>query len=262
MKWMDRSQGKYGYMQRGQALAEGLVVLLVLLSVWVAVGWLGRFQDMALQATHASRFAAFSVARHHDLRPAADIQHRYFSGPAHQWKDRHGRSVLSQEQTEVSLLVRSDAALDAYAQPGGPLADASSLRQGWRVEDTGIVQAIVTIGSRATIQNTAHKADAFKIGLSVFDDRYPVLSRHTAILAGAGHASNDPDAQHRIAESKLGWSNSAEDSYRLGRHMQMRVQPLDRAWGRAAPEFDWLVPWASHIPERHLTRIPETEAHD
>ncbi|GAB2891086.1 hypothetical protein LSG25_03635 [Paralcaligenes sp. KSB-10] len=262
MNWIARSQGECGRMQRGQALAEGLVVLFVLLSVWVAIGWLSRFQDMALQATHASRFAAFSVARHSDLRPAADIRRRYFSGPAHQWNDRHGRSVLSLEQTEVSLLVRSDTALDVQAQPGGSLADAVSLRQGWRIDDTGIVRAIVTVGSRAATQDIVHKANAVKIGLSAFDGGYPILTRHTAILAGAGHASNDLDAQHRIAASKLGWSNGAENSYRLGRHIQMRTQPLDRAWGRAALELDWLTPWASHVPELHLTRLPEAEAHD
>lgn len=50
----------YGYLrqttsQRGQALVEGLVILLVLLVLWVGIAWLGRLQDMGLQAVHGSR---------------------------------------------------------------------------------------------------------------------------------------------------------------------------------------------------------------
>ena len=45
--------------QCGQALVESLVVLPVLAVLWVAIHWLAHYQDMALSATHASRFAAF-----------------------------------------------------------------------------------------------------------------------------------------------------------------------------------------------------------
>src|SRR5690606_21491129 len=54
---------------KGQAMAEALVVLLALLSVWAGLAWLARYQDMALQTSHASRFAVFSMTRGEAANP-------------------------------------------------------------------------------------------------------------------------------------------------------------------------------------------------
>lgn len=218
----------------GQALVEGIVALLVLLSLWVAISWLGRFQDMALQASHASRFAAFSLTRNPDAPPVIQSRTDYFSGPDHQWMDRRGRSalgnVLSKDRSEVTLKVVRQPALEPGAQPGGVSARAHDLRQGWRLEDMGIVKATVVVAP----------------------PRYPALARHTALLTGAGHATDDIDSQRRLAESPAAWSDSANRSYGLGRRIESGVSALDRAWGRPEPHFDWLVPWAGYVPVHHL----------
>jgi hypothetical protein len=205
-----------------------------LLSLWVAISWLGRFQDMALQASHASRFAAFSLTRNPDAPPVVQSRTDYFSGPDHQWMDRRGQSVLSnvlsKGHSEVTLKVVRQLALDPGAQPGGVLARAQELRQDWRLEDTGIVKATVVVAP----------------------PHYPALARHTALLTGAGHAADDIDSQHRLAESPAAWSDSANRSYELGRRIESGVRALDRAWGRSEPHFDWLVPWAGYVPVYHL----------
>ena len=243
--------------QRGQALIEGLIALLVLLSCWVAVAWLARFQDMALQASHASRFAAFSLTRHSDAYPIDAIRRHYFSGSAHQWTDRHGRQLLSANRPEVALQITRDSSLPSGAQPGGDADYALRLRQGWEIEDRGIVRSLVTVAPKAPLQSVQPTNDSLKVGLSQFDRAYPIMSRHTAILTGAGHASGDADTQQRVAGSDLGWANSANNSYSHGERIFSRMHGVDKAWGRTDPQFDWLNPWGGAIPEHHLNDFQE-----
>ncbi|MEO6985799.1 MAG: hypothetical protein ABI155_10680 [Paralcaligenes sp.] len=236
--------------QRGQAAIEALVVLLVLLSLFVGIAWLLRFQDMALQAQHASRYAAFSLSRHFQLRPVDEIRRRYFSGPAHRWTDRGGLKLL--DPAQVSLQVTRPGALSAVAQAGGAVPEAVLLRQGWQIEDAGIAQARVLAAPRKPERHPLRKSDGLKVGMNQFDSWYPVLARHTAILIDAGHASGDQDTQRRVAQSGFGWGDNVAGSSRLGRQVQTAVQRLDQPWNRPEPEFDWLSRWAGFVPEHHL----------
>lgn len=129
----------------GQALVEGLVALSVLLLLWVAIGWLARWQDVALQASNASRFAAFSLTRNPAAQPLAQSRLHFFSGSSHQWNDRRGRPLLSQDRAEVSFDLRRVPTLAAHAQPGGELAYAQSLRLDWPIEDTGVASAYISV---------------------------------------------------------------------------------------------------------------------
>jgi hypothetical protein len=233
--------------QRGQAAAEALLVLLLLASLWVGSAWLLRWQDVAMQAQHASRYAAFAASRDIAAQPLEDIRHGYFSGPAHLWRDRRGADLLSAGRSEVSLQFDRAQALGAAAQPGGAHADAGELRQGWLIEDTGMVTARVAVEAAAPAHSPAAS------GLAQFDAWRPAIRRHSAILAGAGHASSDARAQQRAAGSGLGWSLAAERSYALGRRVQSWAGGLDRPWGRAQPLFDWLGPWAGRVPQLHLS---------
>src|SRR5690554_6440980 len=104
---------------QGQALVEGVVVLLVLVALWVSAGWLFRLQDMALQASHGSRYAAFSAARGvDDQRVQATVRQRYFSGPSHQWRTLSGRQWLAAGRPEVLASSSHTPILTANAQPG------------------------------------------------------------------------------------------------------------------------------------------------
>lgn len=241
---------KKAFHQGGQALVEGMVALLVLLSLWVGASWLGRLQDMALQATHASRYAAFATARDPLADIATEVRQHYFSGPAHQWSDRRGKRLLGPGLDEVSLSADRHSILSPEAQAGATSAHAQALRQGWRLEDAGILDSRITAGPLFTQPSWHKKPSAY--GLDYFDKQQLVLQRHTAILTDAGHASDDLAVQQRVAESALAWGNSAHASYTSGAKVAAGMVAVDAAWNRPQPKFDWLKPWSGHVPEWHL----------
>jgi len=224
--------------QQGQALIEGVAALLIMLALWSAIPWLARLQDIALQASHASRYAAFSFTRSADALAGGFLRQHYFKGASHRWSDQRGGLLLGDPTDNVSLTIMRDSTLPAYAQPGGAGADAQQLRRGWEVEDAGVASMHVAATPR-------------------FPDRTPlvVIQRHTAILAGAGHAAGDTDTQRRVAGSDLGWGNAAQVSVAAGRHIERRMRPVDEAWGRPDPDFDWLEPWSGNVPAQHRVNL-------
>ncbi|MDS1141799.1 hypothetical protein RE432_15260 [Pusillimonas sp. SM2304] len=238
--------------QGGQAVLEGLLVLVVLASLWVAGAWLGHLQDMALSAQHASRQAAFSLTRNPADDPAERIRQQYFSGPSHQWSDRRGARMLGESPDSIQLRLDRHAMLQQSAQPGGDDASAESLRRSWRVQDGGIVTARLRVAPQP--QGSRPAGAAFASGLNDFDI-YPVLHRHTAILAGAGHAAEDAQVQHILAQSPLAWHDSANTAYALGRKIDNVMGLVDAPWRRDRPVLDWLGPWAGDIPASRLDAV-------
>jgi hypothetical protein len=231
-------------------LVEGIVALMALLSLWVGISWLARLQDMALQATHASRYAAFAFSRNPQADIETDVRRHHFSGPTHLWADRAGNRLLSDGLGEVVLRFDRHAVLAEQAQAGGDAHDAQVLRRDWRIQDTGIVDSQITV---APLSKLPSRPAALSItGLGYFDSQLPVLRRHTAILADAGHASGDTQAQQRVADSGLAWADSANASYAQGNKIADAMISVDAAWDRAQPIFDWLGPWAGHVPDTHL----------
>lgn len=242
--------------QSGQALLEGAVALLVLLVFFVGCAWLARFQDIALQASHASRFAAFSLSRDLGYSPLETLRESYFSGPTHQWRDRRGDSLLSSGRSEVELVIRRGARLAAQAQPGGDYAGVTRLRREWEIEDTGIISASVVVAPNIpAATKPLGSNNQFGSLLRQFDTYYPRLVRHTAILSGAGHAPDDRGVQDRVAQSDAGWSGAAENSYALARQISSGMAGVDKAWRRSMPVLDWLGPWQGHVPEHHLLAV-------
>lgn len=244
--------------QAGQALLEGMVAMLVLLGLWVAGAWLYRYQDMALQAAHASRFAAFVLTRDAGYASIEPIRQSYFSGPGHQWKDRRGRDFLGAGRGEVTLEITRGLQLPPGAQPGLADSPAALLRQQWQLEDQGVASAAVKVNMRqADMRKTRETTqpmveDTFGLGLRQFDSYPAPLVRHTAILLDAGHASDDQEVQARVALSSLGWRAAAEVSHGLGKTVSSAMNKVDGAWRRPKPVFDWLGPWQGAIPEHHL----------
>ncbi|HEY9571840.1 MAG TPA: pilus assembly protein [Pusillimonas sp.] len=241
--------------QSGQALAEGIVVLGVLLFAWGAISWLGRYQDMALSTQHASRHAAFQQTRGDAAIVVERLHKHFFSGPAHRWLDRQGQLVLNGQNDEPGLSFRR-LALDSIAQPGGRNGAASTLRSDWGIQDQGVLHATVSLAEQALPPTSATQ----RSGWLNFAIPYPALRRHTAILTGAGHASGDIHTQQMVAASGLAWGVSAGASYAAGEKIASIMNRVDSAWGRTEPEFDWLTPWAGRLPRHHLA--PERRLHD
>ncbi len=231
-------------------MAEALVVLLALLSVWAGLAWLARYQDMALQTSHASRFAVFSMTRGEAANPLPLIRQSHFAGPAHSWADRRGKAILSDARNEVSLDRVHGDPINATGQPGGE-GEAGPLRQSWQVHDNGMVHAVVKVRATGTGVDK-QKGPAWGDGLRAFDLGYPPLQRHTSILVGSGHAPTDIEAQRRIDQSGPAWRNQVTHTYGTASMVATRALPLDAAWGRPGPTSDWLRPWVGIVPSRHL----------
>lgn len=227
--------------QGGQALAETLVALAALGSLWLGIAWLGRLQDVGLQLAHASRRAAFAHALQglapEALESGAD---GYLDAPGHRWRTRQGLDFLADEAS----LALEPLGVPAGRQPGDPVAGAADLRRELRLGDPDVWRAVArvrTAGARATAGDLR---DFDRLGLG--------LRRHTAILSGDGAATGDAAVQAALADSPHAWGDEASASRAAGRAVLGRLQGVDAAWGRALPDWDWIVPWTASVPRPHL----------
>jgi hypothetical protein len=128
--------------QSGQAMTEFIVAMLVLLPLFLAVTYAGRFGDIQMRATQASRYAAFERAMQPDAGKLSDdhladqMRARFFArgdalhGGAIQsddsvtalndsstdamWRDIKGDKLLGDPKKDVTLVFK-DVALDTSA---------------------------------------------------------------------------------------------------------------------------------------------------
>jgi hypothetical protein len=125
--------------QRGQSIAEFLVALAVLTPLFMAVTYAGRYGDLQMSATQASRYAAFQRAREPDTGRLSDtvladqMRTRFFAdgdylnkgrlqsddsldklkkekGQPSLWTDLGGKTLLPEADKNVTL-TWADAAL-------------------------------------------------------------------------------------------------------------------------------------------------------
>jgi len=129
------------------------------------------------------------------------------------------------------------AHLSEAGQPGGAHRHAGVLRRQWQLGEINVVAAQVTVPLSLTSQ-----ADGSR-----------VFKRYTAILRGAGHSGGDAQTQQRVASAALAWQTVANRSSAVGRTVAARLNPLDAAWQRAQPGFDWLSDWTAVVPPVFLS---------
>lgn len=200
-------------MQRGQALSEALVALALIAILGTAVISVGCLQWGGLEASHAARARAFRYALgDHDK----DVSREFSSLGTASLSITRGRHAAS------------------FPGPGG--AGAAALRRELGVEDRGIVTA------RASVAMPLHRHHG----------DHAVLRRHTSLLADAGHASDDQQAQWRIAMSRVAWGSAARGSLAVARQARAGLKNIDQGWARAMPNFDWLMPWSDLVPADRL----------
>lgn len=235
--------------QSGQSVVEALVLFLVLIMMFMAIPWLGRLSDIGLQQANASRFAAFQLTRHDEGIDENDLKQRYFLSKDHQWKDRANSDLLTSDSIYVSL--DRDKKLDEHMQPGGKGSNQQTLRREWEIEDKGIATvAIHTKPQYTQVDDKTH--GAMSAGLSFLDQQVLNIHRHTSILTGAAHSASDLSAHRRSASSDLAWREAADASYESGKKVAEIAVPIDEAWNRPNPVFDWLTPWEGQLPRHHL----------
>jgi len=220
---------------RGQALAEGVVMLAVMVLLFLATGWIWRLQDLGLQTQHAARLAAFDQARR-SQHPALSVRAAYFQPVAQTWNDPSGRAWIqdSAKQVQVSLLRLKP--LVAEAQPGRAGADETVLRSQWSLADQGVLQAVVSVQPQSNLFGPA-----------------PVLRRQLHILVDAGAGVSASQTDNRVASSALAWRDAWQTSRAVGKQLAQHLKMVDAGWGRAEAGFDWLSPWSDEVPSKHVT---------
>lgn len=240
-------------LQSGQALAEGLVVMLALLLFFVAIAWLGRLLSISLQASHASHYGAFQLSRDIPDINKAELDERFLLGPENNWHDRRANELL--DSHAIAVKVERAEKLDATMQPGANHEQATLLRKGWKIEDQGIARMSLAVTPLFTAARKQPEAGvALGLGLDFFDHFSLTIRRQTSILTGAGHAASDQEAHKHVSLSPEGWQNAAGLSYESGRKVQSYAQSVDAPWNRPQPVFDWLQPWQGQLPAHHLEK--------
>lgn len=229
-------------MQAGQALAEALVVMGALASLWLAVAWLGRLQDVDLQLQHASRRVAFAFAHQgvsaEALAAEAALE---LSAPGQRWQTRQGQDFLA-EAAQGGLQTTTAMPLRA---PGDAVPDAGALRAELQLGDAAVWRASAAVYTSGQGQASTRLQD--------FDQQALSWQRQTATMRGSGAAADDIAVQSVLADSTHAWGRWAQESIRQGRVLDLRLQGVDAAWGRARPDWDWLQPWAGDVPDHHLS---------
>lgn len=263
--------------QGGQALAEGVAVLALLLVFFVSIGWLGRLHDIAMMAQHVSSLAAFTFARSVSPVSASGPGSRVdvlLSGEEGQrWLDLQGRSLVHGGLASPLVRVRSGH-VPVHAQPGGASARARALRQDWGIRDHSVVTAVVSMpwrGPGGFIRPvlTGYAADEV-VSSSVYAEPetgsspagQSFLHRHTVLVAGAGHADHDAEVGRRLGQSWLAWRRSAQTSARLAEKASRAMEPVDAAWHRPVVNTDWLGPWVGRVPRAFIApAVSHASAH-
>lgn len=248
------ARGEQGPAQQGQALVECLVATLALAALWVSVSWLGQYQDIAMSVTHAGRHAAFLASRLglENAQESAEgraLTLRYFTGDAHRWKDRRGMTVID-PSLAVHVAWQRLAPLADAGQPGGASPSLVDLRRDWHVQDEGRIQTSVRVQFEKSMPPA--ETGAQPLGLDMRDARYPTLQRSAYILAGSGHAASDATVQAGVMRSGRAWSSAYGTSRSIGGLAVLQAAPVDMAWNRPMPDFDWLQPWSGRVPDHLL----------
>ncbi|WP_323017559.1 hypothetical protein [Castellaniella sp.] len=227
--------------QRGQALAESLVVLGALASLWLGVAWLGRVQDAALQLSHASRQAAFAWA--HQGITDTDLAAQAVDDS--QASGQHGQTRQGSALLPDRVGLRLDASrVRSGRWPGDPVAGAALARQELQLGDETFWRIQASARTAGQGQTSGRLWDFDRLAVS--------LQRHTAILRGAGAASGDLAAQTVLGGSGQLWGRYVSVSQAAGQAVDRRLQGVDAAWGRTRPQWDWLGAWSASVPARHI----------
>lgn len=234
-------------LQQGQALVESLVLLLILISFFIAIPYLGRLIDISITQSNASRYGAFQLTRQLTGLNESYIKEKFFLKNDQQWRDRQNQKIV--HEGNILLHVSRLEKLSNGMQPGKKKAQV--LREEWGIEDKGIARVDVSVSPSYT-QGKSRTSTALGLGLVFFDGINPFIKRHTSILTDAGHSDSDLSTHKRTARTNTAWGKAAKGSYELGRSIQSYAAPVDRGFSRPQPVFDWLEPWAGKIPQRHL----------
>lgn len=232
-------------MQKGQALAEALILLIILGALFVAIMWLGRLQDIALQLSHASRHSAFKLAyQKHDI-----AQDEYFADYLRNssWLKRDGNNLPDNYELTVN-----NTNTNSYASAGKKFSQPLQLFDELKLADKQIWR--FTASSLINGDNSVRSKDSNAgYTLANFDLQQLQLSRFTAIMRAVPSINSDEQVQNNLSDSPSAWGQMARHSIGIGQQVTNRLKGVDSGWGRSMPNWDWLKSWTARIPARHLS---------
>ncbi|AWP77656.1 hypothetical protein [Bordetella bronchiseptica] len=110
--------------QRGQALAEALPLLAMLLLAWAAVAWLGTLRHQALRLGQHSRVAAFMAAAAAPSAPRTATLARQ-AGLAGRTAADGMPALLARDWLQVDTRLLHAQAAEPAAMPGGLLREGA-----------------------------------------------------------------------------------------------------------------------------------------
>lgn len=74
------------------------------------------------------------------------------------------------------------------------------------------------------------------------------VQRFSYLYAGVGRAMSGQDVHTNIGSSKRAWRDASMQSARVARQAALNTEPIDSAWRRVSPQFDWLSAWTDLVP--------------
>lgn len=276
-------------LQLGQAMVETIIILLVVASVGVGIAWLSKIQDLALNNTNISSYAAFATSFNQNRDDILQNSNTLLSKQSQQWRNHDGSLMLKDSYQGLHLDWARSALSDDNIQIGMHNTHAKKLRKEWLSQDTGILNVSASLSpTNNEKDNTTRKAvdtpnenglnnhdknnannqinNAYskdlntglassnnKLGLDFYLKNFPKITRHTSIATGAAYSYSDQDTVNHIKKSEYGWHGATNNSYRLGEKITDVASSVDGGWSRSKPIFDWLSPWQGLVPN-HLKK--------
>lgn len=211
--------GRCGH--KGQALLECLLVMVPLVSIWLAIAWLGGMQQRVVATGMAVRQAAFMHAAGQDW-PAG---------------------VAAGSPVTLS---KSERRLPGSAQAGSETDGMVGLRAEYGVEGGGLMR----IQGTARVPAPPRWFASSRAGLaSTAEWQVP---GHLALLAGAGGGMGDAEVQQRIEQADSAWRTVAERSLASARRLDHVMRRVDVPWRPGHEASAWLQDWAGDVPAAYL----------
>lgn len=199
-------------MMRGQALAEFLVISLVLIPLFLLLPVIGKLQDISHATQMASRYAAFDavlrdVGKNSHKPPAqlaTEVRQRYFGMPDAGIRSREEESVALREYWNDpfgNALIRKpeDIALSFGASHGDAHADGYSSASDSSLFPLARLASLSGRGIyRANVAVTVANLPAGLRSVEPFDRLNLTMERYASVLPDAWTASSPVQAEQRF----------------------------------------------------------------
>lgn len=209
---------------QGQAMAEGVVMLLLLVLFVLGIRYIGHIGHLGLQQQTLSRFAAFQYSKTQQAPSQAQLQR--------QWTQSLPTALAN---TPLQTQTQTLAPLNSLAQPGQ--LDATLLRQEWGLADKGLGQVRLRTQAPALPMSWGTKT--------------PSLTRHTAIVLENPAPHHDAAFHQQARRSQRAWGQAARTSASIARDVNRELQPLE-GFQRPGLNTDWFMPWKDKLLRHHL----------